>query len=103
MDPALIDERIRTSNVEGKLFLFGLRNVPFDSVRSSSTGQSASGTLQWYALTVLDGEGGVAGESSHITRQERGFVTEEGEDTRSAAGASSHPFKVLRNFLRSAE
>jgi len=60
VDPALIDERIRTINVEGKLFLFGLRNVPFDSdTIIFHKDKVLPGHSNGMRFTVLDGEGGV--------------------------------------------
>src|SRR5258708_26931670 len=81
VDPALIDERIRRINVEGKLFLLGLRNVPFDSdTIIFHKDKVLPGHSNGMRFTVLDGEGGVL-ESRVYYSTGGGFVTEEGEDT----------------------
>lgn len=104
MDPALIDERIRTINVEGKLSLFGLRNVPFDSdTIIFHKDKVVPGHSNGMRFTVLDGEGGVL-ESRVYYSTGGGFVREEGEDTSVQQRAPvPHPFKSAAELLEIGE
>ena len=104
VDPALIDERIRTINVEGKLFLFGLRNVPFDSdTIIFHKDKVLPGHSNGMRFTVLDGEGGVL-ESRVYYSTGGGFVMEEGEDTSVQQRAPvPHPFKSAAELLEVGE
>src|SRR5712664_2212125 len=104
VDPALIDERIRTINVESKLFLFGLRNVPFDSdTIIFHKDKVLPGNAHGMRFTVLDGEGGVL-ESRVYYSTGGGFVTEEGEDTSVQQRAPvPHPFKSAAELLEIGE
>jgi len=104
VDPALIDERIRTINVEGKLLLFGLRNVPFDSdTIIFHKDKVLPGHSNGMRFTVLDGEGGVL-ESRVYYSTGGGFVREEGEDTSVQQRAPvPHPFKSAAELLEIGE
>lgn len=104
VDPALIDERIRTINVEGKLLLFGLRNVPFDSdTIIFHKDKVLPGHSNGMRFTVLDGDGGVL-ESRVYYSTRGGFVREEGEDTSIQQRAPvPHPFKSAAELLEIGE
>src|SRR5258708_23313425 len=81
VDPALIDERIRTIKAEGELLLFGLRNVPFNSdTIIFHKDKVLPGHSNGMRFTVLDGEGGVL-ESRVYYSTGGGFFTEKGENT----------------------
>ncbi len=104
VDPGLIDEQIRTINAEGKLLLFGLRNVPFASdTIIFHKDKVLPGHSNGMRFTVIDGEGGVLKSGVYYSVR-GGFLTEDGEDTSVQQRATvPHPFRSAGELLEIGE